>query len=361
MRALAIGLIVWGILGIAVVGLCADIGKGPQETQEASVDALLKQGPTLLATGDYERVLNLIEDVSEQARNDIQIRTLECFANLKGWVSAKDPVCKMDWWGLRLKLMYVGDSVATPLLVIFLKDEDPYMRKYAAELLGYVGDERALDVLSAVKENDNNSGVRKYAQWAYNQISSGLTPVVSGLPPLAAPRIQIPVTMETAGPIATNKHISFVNSTTEFKVMLLTAIGYRKYYADFESWADIIIAQLETELQKRGVNVMMAAGTAANKVPTSQKEILESQEVQATPESDHIFNVAVQNVQLIQGSWATRCIVTVLVERADGQWSHTYEGNNASPASAERAIDGAGYRVVEVIIADPDFRNVISQ
>jgi hypothetical protein len=361
MRALAIGLIVWGILGIVVVGLCAAVGEEPPEIQGASVDVLLQQGPALVAAGNYKRVLNMIEALPEAERNNIQVRTLECFANLKGWVSAKDPVCKTDWWGLRLKLMYVGDSEATPLLVMFLKDEDPYMRKYAAELLGYVGDERALDVLSAAKEKDDNSGVRKYAQWAYQQISGGLTPVTSGLPPLAAPRIQIPVTIEAAGPIATNKRISFVNSTTEFKVVLLAAIGYKKYYADFESWADIIIAQLEAELQKRGVNVMIAAGTAANKVTGSPKEIVGTQEAQATPESDYTFNVAVGDVKLIQGSWATRCVVTVLVERADGQWSHTYEGNNASPASAERAIDGAGYRVVEAIIADPDFRDLISR
>ena len=216
--------------------------------------------------------------------------------------------------------------------------------------MGYVGDERALDDLSAAKENDDNSGVRKYAKWAYQQISGGLTPVTSGLPPLAAPRIQIPVTMEAAGPIATDKKISFVNSTNEFKVRLVAAIGYKKYYADLESWADIIIAQLEAELQQRGVTVT-----------SSHKEISKTQKQQAPPESDYTFDVAVGNVQLIQGSFATRCIVTVLVERADGSWSHTYEGNNASPASAERAIDGAGYRVVEAIIADPGFRDLISR
>jgi len=326
-----------------------------------SKEVLIQEGPALIAAGNYKRVLNLIEDVPVQARNDIQIRTLECFANLKGWISARDPVCKTDWWGLRLKLMYLGDSGATPLLVVFLKDGDPYLRKYAAELLGYIGDERALDVLSAVGKDDGNSGVRKYAQWAFQQISSGLTPVASGLPPLAVPRIQIPVSMEAVGPIAQSKRISFVNSTTEFKVMLLAASGYKKYYADFESWADIIIAQLEDELQNRGVNVVIAAGTAANKVTGSPKEMLETQAVQATPESDYVFNVAVQAVKIIQGSWATRCIVTVLVERADGQWSHTYEGNNASPGGAERAIDGAGYRAVEAIIADPAFRHALSQ
>jgi hypothetical protein len=345
MRALAIGLlIVWGILGITVVGLCADVGKGPQENQEASVDVLLQQGSALVKAGDYKRVLDLIEGVPEQARNDIQIRTLECFANLKGWVSAKDPVYKTDWWGMRMKLMYEGDSEPTPLLVAFLQDPDPYVRKYAAELLGYIGDQRALEQLSTVQEEDDNSGVRKYAGWAHEQISSGQTPVVSGLPPLAAPRGQIPVAMETAGAIETGNRVSLVNRTRTSQVVLLAAMGFKKYYADFESWGDFIMEQLKAELQKRGVTVMAAP-----------------QEAVETPEVDHTFTITVHNVQLIPGSWATRCIVTVEVELVDGQWSHTYEGNNASPASAERAMDGAAYRLVEAIIADPDFRNTLSQ
>jgi hypothetical protein len=347
MRTLIVGLVVLGFSVIGAVGITAD---NEEASQGAGIDALIQQGPVSVAQGDYKGVLDTIAALPEEERNNIQIRTLECFANLKGWVSDKDPVRKMDWWGLRIKLMYVGDSEATPVSVAFLKDPNPYMRKYAAELLGYIGDDRALDDLSAVKENDDNSGVRKYATWAYKQISAGLTPVTSDLPPLATPQAQIPVAMEVAGPITQSKRISFVNSTHEFKVIYVASLGYSKYYADFESWADIIIAQLEDELQKRGVNVT-----------SSQKDMLETQEVQATPERDYVFNIAVQNVKLIQGSWATRCIVTVLVERADGQWSHTYEGNNASPASVGRAIDGAVHRAVEAIIKDPGFRDALSQ
>ncbi len=485
MKALTIGLILFGLLGIAVVGMCAEnkeVSQGAQGSSAASEDVLIQQGPALIAEGNYKRVLDLIEDLPLKARNNIQIRTLECFANLKGWLSVKDQVYKMNWWGLRLKLMYVGDTEATPMLVIFLKDKDPYVRKYAAELLGYIGDERALDDLREVGKNDKNSGVRRYAKWAYKQISGG-SPVASGLPPLTAPRVQIPVKMEVVGPIDTSKCISFVNSTSEFKMMFLIAHDYKKYYADFESWADIIIEQLETELQKRGVRVITPAGTAANRVVigvlnleegettntrqkqkkalmeklrlkplvrivdipeysslsdlkkngyekaeryknnyqvdmvlhvsqtesvynfslidlytrkvnevsmqtetgfideltfaklsnkvlviqylnsvvSAKKKASGTKEGQVKPESDYIFNVSVQDAKLIQGAWATRCIVNVLVERDDGIWSHTYEGNNASPASIERAIDGAVYRVVEAIIADRGFRNAISQ
>ena len=101
--------------------------------------------------------------------------------------------------------------------------------------------------------------------------------------------------------------------------------------------------------------------TAANRVVSAKEKVSGTQEVQAEPDSDYIFNVSVRDVKLAQGSWATRCIVTVLVERADGQWSNTYEGNNASPASAARAIDGAVYRAVEAIITDRGFRDALSQ
>ena len=354
MRTLIIGLIILGLLGMGAMAMSAE---HEEAAEEADADGLIQQGPALVAEGDYKRALDVIAALPEEERNNIQIRTLECFAHLKGWLSTKDPVHKMDWWGLRLKLMYVGDTGVTPVVVDFLKDQNPYMRKYAAELLGYVGDERALDALSAIRENDDNSGARKYAKWAHQQISGGLTPVASGLPPLVAPRGQIPVTMEAVGPIATSKTISFVNSTSEFKIVLLAT----RNYVDFESWADIIIAQLETELQKRGVRVVNPPVTAAQRVVSAQEQVSETQEVQVKPESDYSFNVSVRDVKLVQGSWATRCIVTVMVERADGQWSHTYEGNNASPASAQRAVDGAVFRAVEAIIKDPGFRNVLSQ
>lgn len=483
MKALRMGFIFLVLIGIAVVGIGAEKAAVSREVQGISEAALIAQGPALIAEGNYKRILDMIAGLPEEARNNIQVRTLECFANLKGWLSTKNLGYKTNWWGLRMKLLYVGDRETTPLLVVFLKNGDPYMRKYAAELLGYVGDERALGVLQNAGRHDDNSGVRKYAKWAYKQISGGLTPATSGLGPLAAPRVQIPVTMEVAGPINTGNSIAFVNTTREFKIMplgVVDTIEYKRYYADFESWGDIIVKQLEAELQKRDVRVMSPAtgrvvigvldleAGGTGKTPQGQKkalmekvgqkllvkvvnipeysnladlkengyekaegyknkyqadmilhvnrvgavyyfslidlytkqasevsmqtelglvdelplkklseEVLANQyltrvlsakrrvsgnhTVQATPPSDYIFKVSVRDVKLIEGVWATRCIVTVLVERGGGGWSHTYEGNTASSASAERAIDGAVYRVVEAIITDHSFRDALSQ
>jgi hypothetical protein len=143
-----------------------EVKETPQEIEES----LIQKGPTLIAEGQYGRVLELIGDLPGKRRRHIQIQTLECFANLKGWVSDRDQGCKVSWWNLRQRLINSGDNEATPMLVVFLKDEDPYLRVYAAELLGHIGDKRALKDLRAAGESDENYKVKKYAKWAYEQI-----------------------------------------------------------------------------------------------------------------------------------------------------------------------------------------------
>ncbi len=148
----------------------------PPEIKEEAVppeiteDLLIEKGPQLISEGNYNRVLDLIKDLPAERRGHIQIQTLECFANLKGWVSEGDSNYKSNWWALRQKLIKSGDNEATPMLMLFLKDSDHWLRKYAAELLGYIGDERALKDLREVGEHDEKFGVRKYARWAYEQI-----------------------------------------------------------------------------------------------------------------------------------------------------------------------------------------------
>ena len=131
---------------------------------------LIEQGPSLIAEGGYLKVLDLIQVLPAKERVNVQIRTLECFAHLKGWVVDKDANCKLSWWSMRQKLINLGDKEATPLLIVLLKDPDQWVRKYAAELLGYIGDERAADALREVAQNDEKFGVRKYAKWAYKEI-----------------------------------------------------------------------------------------------------------------------------------------------------------------------------------------------
>lgn len=145
----------------------------PPKVKRGSVgiEDLIRNGPKLIDQGKYDQVLRLIENLPAKSRKQIQIQTLLCFANLKGYLSEADQVKKLNWWALRKKLVDWGDREATPLLVAFLKAEDAYLRKYAAELLCHIGDERALETLREVGEHDESHRVRRYAKWAYEQIS----------------------------------------------------------------------------------------------------------------------------------------------------------------------------------------------
>jgi HEAT repeats len=156
---------------VKLVEIHESVPREAKETPAENENFLIQNGSKLISEGDYNRVLDLIKNLPEKARNNIQMRTLECFANLKGWVMNKDPVCKTNWSALRTELIKLGDNEATPMLVIFLKDKDPYLRLYAAELLSHIGDKRALKDLREIGENDGNSQVRKNAKWAYEQIS----------------------------------------------------------------------------------------------------------------------------------------------------------------------------------------------
>ncbi len=162
-----------------------------------------------------------------------------------------------------------------------------------------------------------------------------VTSFISACSHVVFPRGPIPVKMDTVGPIETTEEISFVNQQTESKLTLIGSQGAHKYLADFKQWTDLVVDQLESELKKRGVRV--------------------------NPSGDYTFNVSVDNARLFWGAWAIRCIVNVRVEKDDGTWSKTFEGNNASPATLYRAIDGAVYRAVEAVLKDSSFKNAISQ
>jgi hypothetical protein len=147
------------------------------------------------------------------------------------------------------------------------------------------------------------------------------------------PRGPIPVEMDKVGPIKTSKVISIVNAQTESKVTLIAIQGSDKFYADFKQWSDFFVAQLVTELEKRGVQVK--------------------------PEGDYVLKVSVSNLRFFWGTWAVRCIVNVQVERKDGKWAKTYEGNNAGQ-NINRAIDGAAHKAIAAIIGDLDFQRALS-
>jgi hypothetical protein len=157
---------------LALTGLCVTITTGeelsPAQEAEAS---LIKDGPGMIGQGHYRQVLDAIRELPPKQQRHIQIEVLEYFANLKGWVSARDKNNRARWWALRQQLINYRDTSATPLITVFLRDTEDWLRLYAAELLGYIGDKGALEELSRVGRDDPNAKVKKYAVWAYKQIT----------------------------------------------------------------------------------------------------------------------------------------------------------------------------------------------
>jgi hypothetical protein len=154
----------------------------------------------------------------------------------------------------------------------------------------------------------------------------------SGCSHVVYPRGPIPVKMDVVGSMDVKKVVSFVNGVTESKLTLVATQGSDKYFADYRHWTSSVVSQLEGELRNRGAQVK--------------------------PESEVGFKVAVESVGLFWGAFATRCIVRVRVDKIDGTWSRTYEGNNASN-HFNRAVDGAVYKVIVAILGDQDFRNAM--
>jgi hypothetical protein len=161
-----------------------------------------------------------------------------------------------------------------------------------------------------------------------------LTLLFSACSHVTIPRGPIQVKMDVVGSIPISKSISLENEVLESRLTLIGSQGYHKWYADFNVWTSFIVNHLETELRSRGVQVR--------------------------PDGEDIFKVKVEQVGLYWGSFAIRCIVHVRVEKKDGTWSKIYEGNNSSPATLYRAVDGAVYKAVVAILQDNDFRNALS-
>jgi len=176
--------------------------------------------------------------------------------------------------------------------------------------------------------------MRKYIKCIFALFFLMLPLLFSGCSQIVYPRGAIPVDMAKVGQISTNKVISLLNAQTESKLTLVAVQGSNKFFADFKQWSDFIVAQLGTELEKRGVQVK--------------------------PEGNNVFKISVPNLRFFWGSWAVRCIVNVQVERKDGKWAKTYEGNNAGQ-NINRAIDGAVHKAVEAIIGDPDFQRALAE
>jgi len=162
-------------LGILLILILLLVFSASGAAQEDKFTYLIENGAKMIRENQFDKVVEMIREVPLEKKSDFRIKVIENFAYLKGYVMTKRRVYGEKWKLFYNTMILSGDKSATPILVELLKDDNPYVRAYTAKALGYIGDEKALEELKRVSDQDENMKVRRRAKWAYEQIA-GIKP-----------------------------------------------------------------------------------------------------------------------------------------------------------------------------------------
>ncbi len=171
-RSLSLNIV--SILSLLIfLGLSISADGFAQEDKSASekFTYLIENGARMIRENEFEKVLDMIGELTPEKKGDFRVKALENSAYLKGYVVTKNKVYGKKWEVSYKLLIYSTDKTATSILVELLRDDNLYVRAFTAKALGFIGDQRALDELKRVSEQDESSRVRSRAKWAYEQIS----------------------------------------------------------------------------------------------------------------------------------------------------------------------------------------------
>jgi eukaryotic-like serine/threonine-protein kinase len=137
--------------------------KGPEQRPSPLMGELISQGPQLLTENGQLRILEQVQKLTPEERQNINVKVLECFAHLKRIVVDRDKHSKPSWGQLYQFLEKSNNRNATPLLIKITKDPEEYTRLYAVTLLGSIGDRRAIADLQQIANSDPNRKIRRSA------------------------------------------------------------------------------------------------------------------------------------------------------------------------------------------------------
>lgn len=137
--------------------------KVPEQKPSSLLGDLISQGPQLLTENRQLIVLEQVQKLTVEERQNINVKVLECFAHLKRYVVDKDRNSKALWGQLYEFLEKSNNRNATPLLIRISKDPEEYTRLYAVTLLGSIGDQRAIGDLQQIASSDPNRKIRRSA------------------------------------------------------------------------------------------------------------------------------------------------------------------------------------------------------
>ena len=137
--------------------------KGPEQRPSFLLGDLISQGPQLLSENRQLRILEQVQKLTPEERQNINVKVLESFAHLKRVVVDKHKQSKPLWSQLYKFLEKSNHRNATPLLIKITRDPEEYTRLYAVTLLGSIGDQRAIGDLQQIANSDPNRKIRRSA------------------------------------------------------------------------------------------------------------------------------------------------------------------------------------------------------
>jgi hypothetical protein len=161
-------------------------------------------------------------------------------------------------------------------------------------------------------------------------VSFALLALASGCTHLTMPR-KYPIDAPGVAAFANAPSVNVVNAGAAGMVLVGTQ-GFHKWLGDMNQWTSVAASLLEDELAKRGVT------TKSDAKKTVKLSITRS--------------------NLFWGFAAIRCILNLHAEFGDGR-TFDFEGNNASPATLDRAVDGAVTRATQALLESSALRSYL--
>lgn len=162
-----------------------------------------------------------------------------------------------------------------------------------------------------------------YSQWKKTLIFF-LLMVFCGCTHHYVPR-EYPINPVMVPEFSVSQPVSLINVQTDNKTIRIHKYFGHKWTGNLTEWTGTAVSLLNTELQKRGISI--------------------------SEDASKVLKLSITQAEIIQGAWAIRCILNLKVETGDG-YTADFEGNNASPATLYRAIDGAITRAVTALLND---------
>ncbi len=121
--------------------------------------------------------------------------------------------------------------------------------------------------------------------------------------------------------------VALVNTQDQTKDLLVIKLRGHKWYGNMNEWSETAIRYIKLELNKKDIPI--AAG------------------------SPRSIGVEVISSKCTNRTWTLRCETTLGIRLGDGD-EKTYLGDNASPATLARAIDGSLMRAVTAMFNDDE-------